>query len=98
MMAVEEGDILIQVEGRRGIVQKSPSITDRCIDNSKRDVLNLITFCLAMGNAADAVEIMAIGFIMAELDVSQIEKGIIHRVSYLLILLMLSTVIRIYDA
>jgi hypothetical protein len=28
-----------------------------------------------MGNAADAVEIMCIGFIMTELDVSQIDKG-----------------------
>ena len=73
MMAVEEGDVLMQFE--MGERRDSPSIMDRCLDNPKDNVLYLYTFCLAMGNAADAVEIMCIGFIMTELDVSQTDKG-----------------------
>lgn len=81
MQTVEEGDVLIVVQGggdRGGIEtpKNQASITDRCLDNPKSDVIYLYTFCLAMGNAADAVEIICIGYIMTELNVSQTDKGI----------------------
>lgn len=44
----------------------SYSILNNCIDNNKYDILYAII--LALGNAADAVEIMCIGYIMNEID------------------------------
>lgn len=75
MMAIEEGDILIQHDSGQIDRASPPTVVDRCIDNPKPILLYLLTFCLAMGNAADAVEIMCIGFIMSELELSQTDKG-----------------------
>ena len=75
MMAIEEGDILIQHDSGQIDRASPPTVMDRCIDNPRPMLLYLYTFCLAMGNAADAVEIMCIGFIMSELDLSQTDKG-----------------------
>lgn len=46
------------------------SIIDRCIDESENNgyTVALYTFALAMGNAADAVEIICVGYIMSEMD------------------------------
>lgn len=52
-----------------------PTIMDRCLDNPRVNVLNLFTFCLAMGNAADAVEILCSGFIMTGIEASSSERG-----------------------
>ena len=74
MMTVEEGDILMRFDD--GTPRMAPpTVMDRCLNNPKQNLINLCTFCLAMGNAADAVEIMCIGFIMTELDVTQTDKG-----------------------
>lgn len=75
MMAVEEGDMLMPYEqgSTRAI---PPTVLDRCLDNPRVNILNLLTFCLAMGNAADAVEINCVGFIMTELDpAGRTDKG-----------------------
>lgn len=73
-MAVEEGDVLMPFE-EGSMRDLPPTIMDRCLDNPRGNVLNLFTFCLAMGNAADAVEILCTGFIMTELNASSADKG-----------------------
>lgn len=41
---------------------------DLLIDNCNDDKTRLYTFILAMGNAADAVEIICVGYILSEMD------------------------------
>lgn len=50
-------------------------LVDNIINNTTEWQVALLTFVLSMGNAADAIEIMCIGFIMTEIpDVSSQEK------------------------
>ena len=74
MAAVEEVDALMPLKGG-SIGDSRQTVMERCLDHPRKYVLNILTFCLAMGNAADAVEIMCIGFIMTELNLSSQEKG-----------------------
>ena len=41
---------------------------DRLINMCKENKTKMFTFILAMGNAADAVEIMCVGYILSEMD------------------------------
>ena len=43
-------------------------LVDHCINNQKPNYALFISLCLAMGNVADAVEIMCVGFIMSEIS------------------------------
>lgn len=43
-------------------------LVDHCINNQKPKYALFISLCLAMGNVADAVEIMCVGFIMSEIS------------------------------
>ena len=74
MVVIEDGDALMPLKGG-SIGDSRQTVMERCLDNPRKYVLNVVTFCLAMGNAADAVEIMCIGFIMTELNLSSQEKG-----------------------
>ena len=49
-------------------------IVDKCINDPQLSTLNWIVFSLAMGNAADAVEICSVGFILTEIESTQREK------------------------
>lgn len=49
---------------------------DRCLNNPKTGAIRTLVLSLAMGNAADAVEIMCVGFIMSEMDnISSYQKS-----------------------
>jgi MFS family permease len=43
-------------------------LVDNCINNQKKHYALFVSLCLAMGNVADAVEIMCVGFIMTEIS------------------------------
>lgn len=43
-------------------------LVDHCINNQKPNYALFMSLCLAMGNVADAVEIMCVGFIMTEVS------------------------------
>lgn len=60
MMSTEEGSGLMTKE-------TPESIVNSCIDNADIRRIRWITFGLAIGNAADAVEILCVGYIMTEL-------------------------------
>lgn len=67
MMAVEEGGGLLDTT----TCHNHSKIIENCLDHISASKLWLLTICLALGNAADAVEIMCIGFIMADIpDIS----------------------------
>ena len=74
MVAIEDGDALVPLK-EDSIRDCGQTVMERCLDQPRKYMLNVLTFCLAMGNAADAVEIMCIGFIMTELNLSSEEKG-----------------------
>ena len=74
MVAIEDGDALVPLK-EDSIGDCGQTVMERCLDQPRKYMLNVLTFCLAMGNAADAVEIMCIGFIMTELNLSSEEKG-----------------------
>ena len=65
MMHDDEGNNLIENIDKTG---SSTSILDLCINHAKPRTILIMTLCLAMGNAADAVEIMCVGFIMTEMQ------------------------------
>lgn len=54
--------------------QKNPELLeskrnlDNLMENGKPGLINLFVFVLAMGNAADAVEILCVGFIMSDIQ------------------------------
>ena len=49
---------------------------DGCIENASIYKVYLIAIILALGNAADAIEIMSVGYIMSERDdLSSLDKG-----------------------
>jgi Holliday junction resolvasome RuvABC ATP-dependent DNA helicase subunit len=83
MMAIDEGrELLFSSVCDNGFedLTSPPQIVEICIDNADPKVVGLATLSLAVGNAADAVEIIAIGFILSELShVSQTDKGDISR-------------------
>eukprot|EP01031_Cornospumella_fuschlensis_P034099 gene34099-41272_t len=69
-MRIEEGNQLLDSSN----VQDEDAI-DKCINSPLPGKDYELALCLAMGNAADAVEIMCVGFIMAEMnDISSIDK------------------------
>ena len=51
---------------------------DQLIDNIPYNIVNRLVIILALGNAADAVEIMCVGFIMSEMgendEITQSQK------------------------
>jgi hypothetical protein len=56
---------------------------DRLINNCQVDKTRMFTFILAMGNAADAVEIICVGYILNEMDDATTQnKGIIKLIYY----------------
>lgn len=65
-------------EGKEFLEKALPSkttVVDNCLDNPKEDRVFAIALSLAMGNAADAVEIICVGFIMSEMgDISSFDK------------------------
>lgn len=57
---------------------------DACINNQKPFKSLLIALCLAMGNVSDAVEIMAVGFIMTEISsLSTLDKSWLSAASFM---------------
>jgi MFS family permease len=75
MMELEEGNELLS-SGKK--TPSKESIIDQCIDNSDLSKTFWIAISLAMGNAADAVEIMCVGFIMSEMsDLSSTDKELL---------------------
>ena len=70
MSAGEDNELL-----NDGSVRRKKSYVDNCIDNPRSKRIFFILLSLAMGNAADAVEIICVGFIMAEMgDISATDK------------------------
>lgn len=65
MMHIDEGNSLLENIDKAG---SSSNILDLCINHAKPMTTLIMTLCLAMGNAADAVEIMCVGFIMTEMQ------------------------------
>jgi VNT family MFS transporter (synaptic vesicle glycoprotein 2) len=63
MMRPDEGNGLLG-----GTTERTGNTIDNCIDNPKPGVALMLALSLAAGNAADAVEIMCVGFIMSEMD------------------------------
>ena len=43
-------------------------VIENCVNNQKPWMPMILSLCLALGNAADAVEIMSVGFIMTEIS------------------------------
>lgn len=76
MMQLDEGSDLL--DGPKA-QQAAEDVVDTCINNPKPGKDYEMSLCLAMGNAADAVEIMCVGFIMAELDdsLSSLDKELL---------------------
>ena len=69
MMSTEEGN---------GLVKNTDAIIsmDFIIENSSQKLIRYIAIILALGNAADAVEISCVGFIMAEMsEITTNQKG-----------------------
>lgn len=64
MMVLEEGNGLLQ---STEVIQshRPSSVVDKCLDNPKDYVMIGLALTLACSNAADAVEIMCVGFIMS---------------------------------
>ena len=53
----------------------SPKFIENCIDSMHPRLLNLFTLILALGNAADAVEIICVGYIMSDIrDITTTDK------------------------
>jgi hypothetical protein len=81
MRATEEEDM--ELEGTpflRGSQRDQQRIVDRHIDMNQFSYVFALS--LAVGNAADAVEIMCIGYIMNEIDgITTQEKGPLSSVS-----------------
>ena len=70
MMRLDEGNGLLETN-------TTPKVNtiDSCLDNPKDGAVLGIALSLAMGNAADAVEIMCVGFILSEMsDISSFQK------------------------
>lgn len=63
-MRIEEGNKLIGHTSAEGAI----SIAESCISKNKMRTVMLAGLTLGMSNAADAVEIMCIGFIMTEIN------------------------------
>jgi MFS family permease len=63
MMRLDEGNGLLNGSGR-----EKTNVVDNCINNPKPGAAFGLALALAAGNAADAVEIMCVGFIMSEMD------------------------------
>ena len=59
-------------------IQDNQSVIDVCIDKCDEKKIRLFTFILALGNAADAIEITCVGFIMNQLgdEISDESKGV----------------------
>lgn len=80
-MAIEEIKQLIDGEGGRtgardlGLTQ----VLDICVDSIPRRKVWFLAICLALGNAADAVEIICVGYIMTEMDgeISRFQKELL---------------------
>jgi len=76
MMEVDEGKGLLE----RRIVGKpsKEAVIDNCINNLKEGKCLDMAVCLAMGNVADAVEIICVGFIMSEIsDATSLDKELL---------------------
>jgi len=66
---VEEDNHLLGNESELGNDSQSCSVLDDAIENHMSDSTTLsLALCLAMGNAADAIEILCVGFIMTDID------------------------------
>lgn len=53
----------------------SPKFIESCLDSSHPHLINLFTLILALGNAADAVEIICVGYIMSDIkDITTTDK------------------------
>jgi MFS family permease len=71
MMKLDEGNELLGLSSQ----PVKNSNVDNCLNNPKPDAIMPIVLSLAMGNAADAVEIICVGFIMSEMhDISSYNK------------------------
>lgn len=68
---IEDGVMVVE---HRGAIAAGPNknqqenLLVQCINSGRKSNILWVIFCLAMGNAADAIEIMSIGYIMAEMD------------------------------
>eukprot|EP01038_Epipyxis_sp_PR26KG_P009256 gene9256-12471_t len=69
MMNIDEGNILLnESDPHKSGSTNQLQLLDSLIDGINPNMTYLLTLCLALGNAADAVEIMCVGFIITELD------------------------------
>lgn len=65
MMRLDEGNSFLS----SGQVRRNANLVEEVLNSPASSTLPLfMALCLAMGNAADAVEIMCVGFIMTDLD------------------------------
>ena len=65
MMHIDESNNLLSNADK----EKGPSaIVDICVNHAKPRTTLIMALCLALGNAADAVEITCVGFIMTEME------------------------------
>lgn len=92
MMSLDEGN---------GLMKNKESIfsMDSVIENASSNLIMSIAIILALGNAADAVEISCVGFIMAEMpEITSQQKG--HHtqpypLNYVLNVVIIKTLFRI---
>ena len=82
-MRLDEGNELLGSSPSQKI-----SVIDNCLNNPKPGVALNIALSLAAGNAADAVEIMCVGFIMSEMsDISSYKKALLSSAVFMGMLL-----------
>lgn len=67
MMDMDEGFLLLEEKDKE---RNWNQIIDASINNANIVTVWIMAICLAMGNAADAVEITCVGFIMTEMQMS----------------------------
>lgn len=81
MMELDEGNQLLHSNSPANNVPGTSSkegIVDQCVNQSRLWTTFWIAISLAMGNAADAVEIMCVGFIMSSMDdLSSVDKELL---------------------
>eukprot|EP01039_Chlorochromonas_danica_P002994 gene2994-3267_t len=83
MMMVDEGRELLD-DPSANSSNAIDSLLEKCIDSPQDGRDAEMAFCLAMGNAADAVEIICVGFILAEMDnVSSLDQEFLSSAVFL---------------
>lgn len=84
MMELDEGKGLLTNNNAVAAEIVGEGAIDNCINNPKHGRSMELALCLAMGNAADAVEIMCVGFIMSDIShVTTLDKELLSAAVFL---------------